>query len=124
MTDNFSVLLVDDDVNTQDLFRIVTDYCGFELHIETDLPGTLKSLDTHAPNVVVLDIYLPNTDGYSVLQAIHKTLVKCPVVATTAYYTSDTFMQMKQAGFHDCLFKPIEASSLMSYLSGFTQPTL
>ncbi|MCU0463759.1 MAG: response regulator [Anaerolineae bacterium] len=116
----FSALLVDDDVHVQELFRMVFDHYGHTLRVAKDQASALAVLDGYRPDVIVLDIFLPNTDGYRVLQAIRATYpgLACPVVATTAYYTTDTEGDVLNHGFDGYLLKPISPQELVPYLEG------
>lgn len=116
----FSALLIDDDIHVQELFRMVFDHYGHTLRVASDQASALAALTDYRPDVIVLDIFLPNTDGYRVLQAIraaHPSL-GCPVVATTAYYTSDTEGEVLNHGFDGYLLKPISPQELVPYLEG------
>lgn len=118
MSDNFSVLLIDDDEHIQELFKMVFDHHGHTLHVAADMSGALATLNEFHPHVIVLDIFLQHTDGYKVLNSIRSQYpgLNCPVVATTAYYTSDTESDVLKHGFDGYLLKPISPQTLMPYL--------
>lgn len=120
---DFSALLVDDDEQVQDLFRMVFEHYGRTLYVASDQETALKALAGARPDVIVLDIFLPNTDGYRVLQSIRETYphLRCPVVATTAYYTSDTEEEVLNHGFDGYLLKPLVPQTLMAYLEEVTR---
>jgi CheY-like chemotaxis protein len=40
----------------------------------------------------------------------------CPIIATTAYYTTDSSSEIEMRGFDGCLLKPIDAVTLVDYL--------
>ena len=86
MADTFSVLLVDDDLDTQSLFQDTLDHYGIDLKVASDQPSTLKALASYSPDIVVLDIFLQDTDGYRLLNTIRSLPkpVTCPIIATTA----------------------------------------
>lgn len=118
MAENFSVLLIDDDEHIQELFRMVFEHHGYNLQVAGDMNGALNALNGFLPDVIVLDIFLQHTDGYKVLQSIRSQYptLTCPVVATTAYYTSDTEGDVMRHGFDGYLLKPISPQTLMPYL--------
>ncbi len=118
MNDVFSVLLIDDDDHIQEMFRMVFEHHGHTLRVAGDLPSALAALIDFQPDVIVLDIFLPHTDGYKVLNSIraqYPTLI-CPIVATTAYYTTDTEGDVMKHGFDGYLLKPISPQDIMPYL--------
>src|SRR5437762_12109006 len=118
MTDSLTVLVVDDDPNIQSLFQMVLDHHGLELVAVAEQDAALEYLGEHTPNVIVVDIFLPASDGYKLLQAIRSLphLAHCPVVATTAYYTTDTITDIERSGFDGYLLKPLDPQELVSYL--------
>ena len=118
MTEKLCVLLVDDDIDTQALFQDALDHFGIDLIVASDEPTTLTALENATPDVIVLDIFLPHTDGYKVLKTIRDmpNPVKCPIIATTAYYTSDTMGNLEERGFDGYLLKPLDPENLKDYL--------
>jgi CheY-like chemotaxis protein len=120
---DFSALLIDDDEQVQDLFRMVFEHYGRTLYVASDQDTALGVLAGMHPDVIVLDIFLPNTDGYRVLQSIRELYpqLRCPVVATTAYYTSDTEGDVLNHGFDGYLLKPLVPQTLMAYLEEVTR---
>lgn len=123
MADQVRVLLVDDDPDTQSLFQDTLDHFGIELILASDEPSTLKVLDSASPDVIVLDIFLPHTDGYKLLKTIRHMPkpVMCPIIATTAYYTSDTMGNLQHQGFDGYLLKPLDPEHLATYLLKIVQ---
>lgn len=118
MSQNLSVLLVEDDPNTHDLFTMVCEHFDIGLVIAVDEAGALAVLEQRWPDVIVMDIFLPDTDGYHLLQTIRATHpnLRCPVIATTAYYTTDTEADLRNAGFAGYLFKPLDPQQIYPYL--------
>ena len=123
MTDSFSVLLVDDDADTQSLFQDALDHYGIALKVASDQASTLMALASFSPDVVVLDIFLQDTDGYKLLHTIRSLPqpVTCPIVATTAYYTSDTTGELQRQGFDGYLLKPLDPEGLVEYLQNIVK---
>ena len=64
------------------------------------------------------DIFLPGTDGMQAFRYIreHMLAEHCPIVATSAYYTSDTEREMREWGFNGFLPKPFDLPRLIPYL--------
>lgn len=118
----FSALLIDDDEHVQELFRMVFEHYGHTLHVAQDQDAALAILAHARPDVIVLDIFLPHTDGYRVRQTIRELHpdLGCPIVATTAYYTSDTEGDVMNHGFDGYLLKPVSPQDILPYLEGLT----
>jgi CheY-like chemotaxis protein len=116
-----TVLLVEDDPNTQSMFQMVMDHYDIDLVIAEDEDAALNAFEEKRPDLVVMDIFLPNTDGYRVMNAMRSlTGIMPPVVATTAYYTSDTLEDIQDAGFDGYLLKPLDPNEIMPYLEQIT----
>jgi two-component system, cell cycle response regulator DivK len=114
----FSVLLVDDDPDTHNLFQMVMDHYHHELVIVKDAEAAISYLKANTPDIIVMDIFLPGIDGYQALHQIRKNALapNCSVVATTAYYTSDTRDEVLSRGFSGYLPKPLNTATLVTYL--------
>ncbi len=118
MSDRITVLVVDDDPNIQSLFQMVLEHHGMGLVAVAEYDEAIAYLSEHTPDVIVADIFLPASDGYKLLQAIRDLphLDQCPVVATTAYYTTDTVTDIEASGFDGYLLKPLDPQELVTYL--------
>ncbi|CAN7322840.1 response regulator [Phyllobacterium sp. LjRoot231] len=80
------VLIVDDDPATRELFRRVLVREGWRVREATDGRRGLAELEAGRPTVMVLDLMMPNMDGFALLRAIHDRpdLVDIPVVVVTS----------------------------------------
>lgn len=120
MIDNsvFSVLLVDDDPDARAIFKLVMDHYKMPLDVLENAETAIQYLQTHKPDIVVVDIFLPGTDGFQLLNQIRKA-VPAPsskFVATTAFYTNDTMQEVLSRGFDGYISKPFDSRNLVPYL--------
>jgi CheY-like chemotaxis protein len=116
MNRQFKVLLVDDDPSTRHLFEAVLEYHDIHLALAESESQALDLLANDPPDVIVLDIVLPGKDGYKVLKTLKAQHMRCPVIATTAYYTLDSIPEFEKRGFDGYLLKPIKPEELVGYL--------
>ncbi len=116
----FSILLIDDDETSSQIFQMVLDHSQYPLTVVTSGKQALEYLAQHSPKVVIIDIFLPDLDGYRTFEAIRKSGFHTgkTFIATTAYYTSDTRAEAMSRGFDGYLAKPIDIQELVPYLEG------
>ena len=75
----------------------------------------LKLILEHLPDLVLLDINLPDMDGYQVLEQMraHPQAKKIPAIAITANAMMNDVERGEKAGFNDYMIKPVKASELL-----------
>src|SRR5437773_2172180 len=72
----------------------------------------MKQLDAFTPDILVLDLRLPDTDGIALLQKIRQQSPALPVVVTTAYVSMEPLMGVLDLGHSGYLVKPFDLNDL------------
>src|SRR5260221_4749533 len=110
----FSVLLIDDDDTTADLFDLVMEYNNVDFIRVANAELAFDYLQQQRPDVIVIDIFMPGLDGYQTLNKIRRNHLADGVmcVATTSYHNADTPTTLSNYGFDGYLPKPLETNSL------------
>jgi two-component system nitrogen regulation response regulator GlnG len=110
-----TLLVVDDEESVRYSFRRV--FQG-EVHVLTACTAAegLAALEKHNPDVVVLDIQLPDRSGIEVFKEIHALAPKRPVVFITAHGTTETAIEAMKGGAFDYLVKPVDLERLSQVL--------
>jgi two-component system, cell cycle response regulator DivK len=117
MPEQIRVMLVDDDQDTQNIFRVVMEHYEVDLEVFEDAESALKRLETKPiPDVIVVDIVLPGIDGYQMLGRSRSMALNCPLVATTAYHSQTTATEVMNWGFKGFLPKPLQPTTLVADL--------
>jgi CheY-like chemotaxis protein len=113
-----SVLLIDDDRDARNVFQMIIEHYHLQFAVVENAEDAYQYLSKSTPDVIVIDIFLPGTDGYQTLHHIrkHGLAPASAVVATTAYYTSDTQREVLAWGFNGYLPKPFNAETLVPFL--------
>jgi two-component system nitrogen regulation response regulator GlnG len=103
-----SVLVIDDDPTVQHVFQRVYRDTDISILSATSAAEGLHLVGEGHPDVVILDIMLPDADGLEAFQRIHATDPKVPIVFITAGGTSDTAIEAMKRGAFDYLLKPLD----------------
>ena len=78
------VLIVEDDKDLQDIYRYAFEDAGYEVKISDDGLNGVTDATEYLPDVVILDIMMPEMNGYQFLSALNNnTSLKIPVVVVT-----------------------------------------
>ena len=102
------LLVIDDEQAVCYSFRRVFTAEGVEVLTAGTAAEGLERLREQAPDVVVLDLQLPDRNGLEVFSDIHELAPGSPVIFITAHGTADTAIEAMKAGAFDYLLKPLD----------------
>jgi len=113
-----SVLLVDDEDSLRRVMKDLLAREGYAVLEARNGHEALDQVDRHAPDVVVLDLNLPDMDGYTVLSQLRSRPAtrKTPVIVLTAKGDEDNEVRVFELGADDFLTKPFRAKALSKRL--------
>lgn len=102
------VLLIEDDPMVLEINKAFIEKVKRFKVIDTASNGTegLKRIRKHKPDLVVLDIYMPEQDGIETLQQIRAEKIQVDVIIITAANDLETIRSMMQNGAFDYIIKP------------------
>lgn len=107
------VAVVEDNERNARLVRDVLVAHGFEVTVFSNGADAVRELPGMCPDVLLLDVQLPDIGGVEVLQGLRAAgLNDAPAVAVTAYAMSGDREALIDAGFDDYVAKPIDVASL------------
>jgi DNA-binding response OmpR family regulator len=90
----------------------------FRPRFEMNFAGTgaeaMAQLESEAPDVLVLDMRLPDTDGIELLRKIRSLHPDLPVIVTTAYLSIEPQLQVLDLGYSGYIVKPFDLDDLGS----------
>jgi DNA-binding response OmpR family regulator len=99
------ILVIEDDADIALGIRTVLDRSGFDVAMATDGREGLRAFHGERPDVVILDVGLPEMDGWTVLERIRE-LSKVPVLMLTAHGREADKVRGLRGGADDYLTKP------------------
>ena len=107
------VLVVDDDPQALAYVRSILEDAGY-LPVATGDPEAVPGLiETRNPDLVLLDLLLPGTDGIELLQGV-PALADRPVIFISAYSRDETIARALEVGAADYLVKPFSPTELLA----------
>jgi two-component system, cell cycle response regulator DivK len=114
----WTVVLVDDEPDSLDLVHDILTLNGVRVYRAANGAEGLTLLESVEPTLVVLDLNMPEPDGWDMLYSIRAdpALAGVPVVAITAYYSDAVEQQAAAAGFDAFFPKPIKSGDFMRHL--------
>jgi CheY-like chemotaxis protein len=110
------ILLVEDNELNRDMLSRRLIRRGYQVELATDGREGLQVADATAPDLILLDLSLPEMDGWEVLQRLkqHPQMKKIPVIALTAHALVTDRARALEAGFDDYDIKPVEMPRLLN----------
>ena len=116
------VYVEDDPINAHLMSVIIKDMTNHHLVIARTGKEGLDLILQQLPDLVILDLSLPDIDGYEILERMraHPQAKKIPAVALTAMAMMDDIKRGKTAGFDDYLVKPARADELLKSIEMLT----
>ena len=110
------VLVVEDNDLNRKLFCDVLRASGFEVEPVADGELVLNAARAFAPDLVLMDIQLPNVSGLDLIAAIKRdpSLASVPVLAVTAYAGKGDEERIREAGAADYLSKPVSIGPFLA----------
>jgi two-component system cell cycle response regulator len=106
------VLIVEDSPDSMKLFSAVLGLQGHTVAGLADGDGLLAALEASPPDVILMDVQLPGTDGFELLARIRRSpWASTPVVALTAHAMAGDMDRALAAGFDGYITKPIDVRS-------------
>jgi two-component system, NtrC family, response regulator AtoC len=115
-------LFVDDDKTTLNMLAEVAAGEGFTTAIATSLLLARERMAEQRPDVVLLNVLLPDGDGMQLLRHIVSEVTSA-VIIMTGHSGGETSLQALRMGAADCLIKPINVKHLKAVLSRVLQPS-
>jgi len=116
------VLVIDDDLAITDLMSLLLTAQGFEvIACNSGIEGVNWVRDLN-PNVVLLDLMMPDLDGWKVCKAL-RTFSNVPILILSAINDPSMVASALDAGADDFLVKPVPSSVLVAHIKKMIRQT-
>jgi DNA-binding NtrC family response regulator len=113
-----NVLVVDDELGIRDLLSEILNDEGHNVELAENATQARAARSQYEPDLVLLDIWMPDTDGVSLLKEWSANgLLTMPVIMMSGHATIDTAVEATKIGAHSFLEKPITLQKLLKTVS-------
>ncbi|MGN6386210.1 MAG: sigma-54-dependent transcriptional regulator [Verrucomicrobiota bacterium] len=107
------IMVVDDESTIRSLLATVLEHAGYEVSEAGDAAQLRESFTGPAPDVILLDLKLPDADGLELLPAIKKNWPNSEVIVLTGHASIDAAVAATKAGAYDFQTKPFDHKALL-----------
>ena len=124
--DSLSVLVVDDNQDAAESLAMLLRTAGAAVHVAHDGPAAIAEFERSEPDVVLLDIGMPDMDGCEVARRLREISPadRVALVALTGWGQDEDRRRVREAGFDHHLVKPVDLASLQSLLTSLARARL
>src|ERR1700755_1599315 len=109
-----SVLVVDDEPNIRELVQVALQFHGCAVTTAATGKDALRHAETDRPDLIVLDVVLPDLDGFEVCRRLRSGGNEVPVIFLTARDTSSDTVTGLALGGDDYVTKPFSVEALVA----------
>lgn len=113
--DQTKVLIIDDDDAMTDMLKLILEPNEFEVYIAHSGPEGIKAAHSLNPEVIILDLIMPDMDGWEVCKAI-RSYSEVPILVISAINKPGMVAKALDEGADDYLLKPMTSSVLIAHL--------
>ena len=108
------ILVVDDEADIRGLLSEILAEEGYEIEVAADAASARRAAARQEPDLVLLDIWMPDMDGISLLREWNeKHSLRCPVVMLSGHGTVETAVEATRLGAFDFVEKPLSIAKLL-----------
>ncbi len=116
------VLVIDDDLAITELMSMLLKTHGFDVFTSNSGVEGVKFVKEKKPNVVLLDLMMPDLDGWQVCKAL-RTFSNVPILILSAINDPSMVASVLDAGADDFLVKPVPSSILVAHIKKMVRQT-
>lgn len=87
------VLLIEDDWTIADMYRLQLEYDGYRVTVAANAESGIQAIASGQPDIILLDLLLPDRSGFEVLVEINKTFAKHPPIVILSNYGEPSMIE-------------------------------
>jgi DNA-binding NtrC family response regulator len=111
---NTKILVVDDEPDIRFLLKDILQDEGFDVTVAENATQADELKSSFAPNLILLDIWMPEMDGVTLLkQWSEQQQLNCPVIMMSGHGTVETAVEATRYGAYDFVEKPLSTAKLL-----------
>jgi diguanylate cyclase (GGDEF)-like protein len=112
---NQKILVIDDEEHIRKIIKFQLEKAGYKVETANDGVEALKAIDASPPDLVLLDLMMPNMDGYEVCRRLKSNYQTnhIPIIMVTAKADLENKLQGFEDGANDYIAKPFAVSELL-----------
>ena len=120
----YSVLVVDDDPLKRQLLRLILERAGFGVAEAADGAEALLSLNNTVPDLMTLDVMMPQMDGFTVCERVRQNpeTAELPIIIVSARADSGSVREGLAAGANRYLPQPVMPDKLLKTVNELLPP--
>lgn len=116
------ILIVDDEIRMQQLLKLYLEPKGYKCYTISDGKGTIQLIEREEFDLVLLDIMMPEMDGWETARNIRQ-FSDVPIIMLTARDSSSDMVKGLKMGADDYITKPFEESVLLARIESVLRRT-
>ena len=109
----FTLLVVEDDKNTRRLMQAILSANGYYVHLASNGLEALKVMDTHHIDLLILDIMMPEMDGYELTKTLRGSNYNLPILMVSAKVLPVDKRKGFIVGTDDYMTKPVDEEEML-----------
>ncbi|PYI88406.1 MAG: two-component system response regulator [Verrucomicrobia bacterium] len=118
------ILLVEDNEMNRDMLSRRLERKGHEVLMAVDGAQGVEMAQTHAPDLILMDMSLPVLDGWEATRRIKAANKAVPIIALTAHAMAGDEQKSREAGCDDYDTKPVEMTRLLGKIEALLEKKL
>jgi two-component system OmpR family response regulator len=122
-TPEATLLVVEDETNIRDLLSTSLKFAGFEVHAAPDGATALQLAQEHDPDLAVMDVMLPDMDGFAVTRRLRDLGRELPILFLTARDSLDDKVTGLTVGGDDYVTKPFSLEEVVARIRAVLRRT-